>query len=125
MMAGPMILVVDDQASIRDLVAEILTDEGYQINTCANGQEALDCLSIINPQLVITDVMMPVLDGWTFTQRLRQNENRQNIFVIMMSAANELPFNPQYLDRYTSFLAKPFNITSLLHRVESSLNSEI
>ncbi len=119
----PMILVVDDQVLIRELVAEILIDEGYQVATCNHGQEALDRLATLDPQLVITDMMMPVLDGWNFVQRLRQHDNWRHLPVVIMSAASDLPFNPKKLDRRTTFLAKPFAVGSLLDCVEASLSS--
>ncbi len=124
MAAQPMILVVDDQRSIRELVADILTDEGYHVITSADGQQALDRLQTFDAQLVITDVMMPVLDGWNLTQQLRQQEHLRHLPVILMSAANDLPFNLKRLDRHTTFLPKPFEISSLLDYVEASLTSD-
>ncbi|MDP9316250.1 MAG: response regulator [Chloroflexota bacterium] len=125
MASQPMILVVDDQRSIRELVADILTDEGYHVISSADGQQALDRLQTFDAQLVITDVMMPVLDGWNLTQELRQQEHLRHLPVILMSAANDIPFNPKHLDRHTTFLPKPFEISSLLDSVEASLTSDM
>ncbi len=123
MAAQAMILVADDQVLIRDLIADMLIDEGYQVTTCNNGQEALTRLATLDPQLVITDMMMPVLDGWSFVQQLRQQDDWQHLPVIIISAAYDLPFNPKKLDRWTAFLAKPFDVGSLLKCVEASLGS--
>ncbi|MDP9469617.1 MAG: response regulator [Chloroflexota bacterium] len=58
-----MVLVVDDEPVIRDLVADVLRDEGYAVVTAADGREGLDLLARERPDLVLMDVMMPGLDG--------------------------------------------------------------
>lgn len=70
--SGPMVLLVDDNAAIRDLAARILTFEGYQVITAENGEEALALASTLNGQLglVVTDIRMPVMDGLELATRL-------------------------------------------------------
>ena len=62
------ILVVEDDASIRGLVSDLLRDDGYQVSEACNGAEALDAVREQRPDLIVLDLMMPVMDGWTFVE---------------------------------------------------------
>ena len=66
------ILIVDDEPLIREVLAEVLADEGYAVHSAADGQEALEAIAADLPDLVITDVMMPRLSGWDLLDRVRQ-----------------------------------------------------
>jgi CheY-like chemotaxis protein len=65
------ILVVDDEPSLRALTAEALRDEGYEVRTADNGKDALEMLATWTPDVIVLDMMMPVLDGWGFIQNYR------------------------------------------------------
>jgi CheY-like chemotaxis protein len=62
----PHVLVVDDEPALRELMADALESEGYRVSTASNGSEALEALRLGAPDLIVLDLMMPVLDGWTF-----------------------------------------------------------
>jgi CheY-like chemotaxis protein len=67
-----VILVVDDNREVREALAELLAFEGYQVKTAAHGAEAMEKLrSGLRPAVVVTDVIMPVMDGWDFCRELR------------------------------------------------------
>ena len=81
-----LILVVDDEISIVDLLSMVLEGAGYQVTKAYNGQEALDCLASARPDVVISDVMMPVLDGRELCRRMQADPRSRSIPVVLMSA---------------------------------------
>lgn len=105
------VLVVDDERSIVELVAALLKDEGYRVSCAYDGAEADAAIEQLRPDLVITDIMMPRLDGLTWLKRMR--ERGETTPVLLMSAAvGRLPSDG------VSFIRKPFDIEDLLSHVE-------
>src|SRR3954452_19124969 len=82
----PTILIAEDELSIATLLRDTLEDEGYAVMLAQNGQEALDLLKTTRPALVVTDVMMPFVDGLTLCRTIQANPSYQAIPVIFMSA---------------------------------------
>jgi CheY-like chemotaxis protein len=119
--ADSYILVVDDTTAVTEFLEFLLADAGYAVVSCANGQEALVQIQRRRPVLVITDVAMPILNGWELVQALRSTEALATLPVILMSAATMLPFQPEELDSYTFFLYKPFHIADLLKLAKHAL----
>jgi CheY-like chemotaxis protein len=114
------ILVVDDEYAMVEALSALLEDEGYQVATAANGEEALLCLSDgLTPDAVLLDVMMPKLDGREVLRQLRADPKYSAIPVILMSAAS-VPLSGEPM-RDTIFLPKPFDLPRLL-RVLSSID---
>ena len=103
----PTILVVDDEPAIRDLVSVLLEDEGYTVRTASDGLAAVEAVARESPDLVITDLYMPRLDGLGLIARLRLTWPRLPIVVlsaaIRISPPAEVPF-----------VAKPLNAETLL-----------
>ncbi len=77
------ILVVDDEPHIVQILRFTLEKAGYQVHTAANGQEALDRLVELEPNLVILDIMMPIMDGYEVCRRMREDFKMNQIPVIM------------------------------------------
>lgn len=112
------VLVVDDEASIRDLVAVMLSDEGYNVVSAQNGQEALRLVAEKRPDLIVTDWMMPVMGGEKLIQVLHDANSAKRAAVIVMSAA----LNPDFEStRVAAFLPKPFDSARLLETVRQVL----
>ncbi len=80
-------LVVDDDASIRELVAEALEGEGYTVKTAGGGAQALDMVAQAVPDAIILDIWMPSLDGFDFMRTLRANDKTRDVPVVAISAA--------------------------------------
>jgi len=80
------LLVVDDDEDARRLIAAFLSDEGYEIRTASNGREALDLLAPFSPDLVILDLMMPVMDGMEFLDTIRADSRYRHLPVIIVTA---------------------------------------
>ena len=109
----PLILVVDDEAAIRDVLAAFLEDEGYAVRTASNGRVALDLIARERPDLVLTDVMMPEMDGVEVARRLAAAPDLANIPVVLMSAAVAAQVAPPV----AAFLPKPFGLDDVLAAV--------
>ena len=112
------VLVVDDEASIRDLVTVMLSDEGYDVVSAQNGQEALQLVAETRPDLVLTDWMMPVMGGEKLLQVLHDGYSGKGTTVIVMSAAPNPDFEST---RVAAFLPKPFDLARLLETVRQAL----
>lgn len=113
----PMVLVVDDQAEIRETLAEILEDEGYHVATAANGREALSCLHTEGDcSLILMDLMMPVMDGWELAAELERDPATAGIPVVVVSGAGDIPRTAATL-RATDYLEKPLDLNRLLSLV--------
>ncbi len=113
------ILVVDDDPEIVELVSIHLKEEGYAVQTARNGVEALEKVQAARPDLAIVDVMMPEMDGYTLTARLREEEN---IPVILLTAKGELEDKERgFLAGTDDYVTKPFEPKELLFRVSALL----
>ncbi len=113
----PLVLVVDDEESMRELVAEVLQEEGYRVVTARNGSEALSVALQIRPRLIVTDLMMPAMNGRVLRERLRDEPQTAMIPVVLMSAAYRL----QPGDHFAATIAKPFGIDELIDVIERAL----
>jgi CheY-like chemotaxis protein len=109
----PVVLIAEDEEPIAEAVAWVVEDGGYTPLIARNGQEALDLIHARRPALVITDWMMPVLDGVSLIRALKQQaaqDGRQPIPTILMTAAHRVP--PQAAEA-DAFLPKPFDVDDL------------
>ena len=111
--SGFRALVVDDDPSIRGFVQYALEDEGFEVGCAANGAEALDTLATWHADVVLLDLMMPVMDGWEFRRRQLEDPSLGSIHVIVMSANRCLPAAEAVLSP-CAMLAKPFDLMDLL-----------
>jgi two-component system, chemotaxis family, chemotaxis protein CheY len=110
-MASGLILVVDDEEAIREILKLSLSMEGFTVEVAANGQEALDLLSNNLPaQIILLDLMMPIMDGWNFLKQKSQIEKIREIPVIILSAFADKAKAPDVIAN----MSKPFNFDDLL-----------
>ncbi len=123
-MSGERILVVDDEPDIRRLVQEILEDEGYQVNTAENAEEARKALQKQHPQLVLLDVWMPQTDGISLLKEWSSG-GRSEVPVVMMSGHGnvETAVEATRLGAY-DFIEKPVSLAKLLVTVSRALQAE-
>jgi CheY-like chemotaxis protein len=101
------ILVVDDEQPVVDLLTDMLEDEGHTVVSAYNGRIALELVAHQQPDLIISDVMMPFVDGIQLCRRLREEHDAKSLPVILMSAA--LPPDLSSCGA-NAFLGKPFDI---------------
>jgi DNA-binding response OmpR family regulator len=116
------ILVVDDEIYIVHILEFSLTMEGYTVLTASDGEEALRVIERESPDLVVLDIMMPKLDGYEVTRRLRQDDGTRHLPVILLSA------NGRPVDREAGlqagaddYITKPFSPRKLLERIRDLL----
>jgi two-component system, chemotaxis family, chemotaxis protein CheY len=114
------VLVVDDDPDILEALSEILEAEGFEIRRARNGKEALEKLAPDPPQLILLDLMMPVMDGWEFAQRMRQRPEVAGIPIIVLSADRNVGSKATDIGA-VGHLAKPFELNDLLDMVRHSL----
>lgn len=119
------ILAVDDEQSIRKLVSVTLEGRGYEVDTAADGQEALEKATATKPDLVVLDIMMPKMDGWEVARRLRDDEQTKGIPIIFLSAAGQFESQLHGLESGSAdYLTKPFTPSELADLVTATLNPE-
>src|SRR5436190_17304232 len=113
-MADSPILIVDDDASIRLTVSDVLDMEGYPVVTAANGAEALEQLEHTPARLVLLDMRMPVMDGWGFAEALASRGVK--IPILVMTAADNARVWAEEIGA-DGYVAKPFDLSELIKAV--------
>jgi pilus assembly protein CpaE len=118
----PRILAIDDDRIIRTIVEKSLTALGYQVVTVASGEEGLQKIKAIQPDLVITDKMMPGINGYEVTRRLRLEPEYAHLPILVLTSESELS---DKLDAFEAgaddYLSKPFEAAELAARIHSLL----
>ena len=110
------ILVVEDERDLNRIITKHLKKNNYSVDSCFDGQEALDFISYSEYDLIITDIMMPNVDGYEFIDKLRANKN--NTPVIMLTAKDTLEDKIMGLDSgVDDYIVKPFEFDELLARI--------
>jgi DNA-binding response OmpR family regulator len=113
------ILIVDDEPRYVRLMEANLLTEGYQVIPAYSGQEALNLVTTQKPELIILDIMMPVIDGFTVCERIREFSN---VPIIIVTAKGEERDRVRGLDLGADdYIVKPFSATELLARVRAVL----
>ena len=120
------ILVVEDIPNVLELLEVTLRFQGYEVTSARNGQEALDILETESPALIITDILMPKLDGFSFVQKLRNNPKTLNIPVIFLSATYVTPEDRTFAMSLgaSRFIEKPIDTEDFLLTIAELLSQE-
>lgn len=118
---GRKILIVEDDSDFQDIYALYLQGESYQVLTAYNGKEGLAILEKETPDLIILDLIMPVMDGEEFYVRLRGEEKWRHIPVIIASVNEKMPQRVLELGGVSGNLKKPFEIDQLLQKICANL----
>lgn len=115
------ILVVDDSLDNCFLLQTALEIEGYSVELAHSGQAALESIASHPPNLVLLDVMMPGMDGFEVTRRLRQNPSLPCIAIILITGYGEPTPADEFDVKADGFVCKPFNLDYLLHQIRTIL----
>lgn len=120
------ILVVDDNADTVGMLKTFLEKAGFEVGSAPNGQEGYQKAQELMPDLILLDIMMPTMDGFTMNQHLKQNSKTQNIPVIIISARGGMAplFEADPKTRIDGYLVKPFRSEALLKKIEEVLASD-
>jgi CheY-like chemotaxis protein len=111
-----VVLVVDDEVGIANLLADVLSDEGHRVMVAANGQEGLKRAEQERPDLVITDFMMPVMDGSQLIKAMAEHPDLKGAPIFLMSSAPEAAIRDK-CSGYARFIRKPFRIYDVVDLV--------
>ena len=114
------LLVAEDIPDILNLMDATLKFKGYRVVTARNGQEALEAIQKEHPLMVITDILMPKLDGFNLVHRLRINPETRNIPVVFLSATYVAPEDKAFALTIgaTRFIEKPIDLNNLIQTIE-------
>ncbi|WP_110950232.1 response regulator [Pseudomonas bohemica] len=117
------ILIVDDEYLIADVLSFALEDEGYLTVTAGSGKRALSILDREKPQLIITDYMMPGMNGIEFAEAVRAHRSMQGVPIMLMSGA-QAHLGMARPDLFVQVFDKPFDIHAVVSKVKSLLKPD-
>jgi len=124
MKTQPLVLVVDDDVTIRYLICQTLQRSGFLVAEAGDGRQSLDAIERLNPDAIILDAMMPVMDGFATCEALRQLPGKEHLPVLMLTALDDIKaINRAYEMGITDFCNKPINWVLLGRRVEHMLRT--
>jgi CheY-like chemotaxis protein len=118
--SGPLVLVVEDDLVIRAVIADVLDDRGFRVASVGNGAEALEELDRWVPDVVVLDLLMPVMHGWAFMERYTDKTNGTPIPIVVVSVNPILPRSFDSLG-VRRCIGKPFAVDDLIGAVEDAL----
>jgi len=116
------ILVVDDDRGLQAALTEIFEDEGYRVAIAHDGYHALDQLAGVTPDLIVLDIGMPRMDGFTFADELARRGLRPGIPMLVLTADGRAQQKAARV-KAEGWLAKPFDVNELLERVAGLLSA--
>jgi CheY-like chemotaxis protein len=121
------LLVVEDVPDILQLLDATLKFKGYQVVTATNGQEALEIIKRERPSMIITDILMPKLDGFSLVHRLRLDADTRDIPIVFLSATYVTPEDKTFAEiiGVTHFIEKPIDFETLLPVIDQLLTQAV
>lgn len=123
--APGLVLVVDDDATNRDVLSRRLKRQGHDVRMATSGRDALEVIGEADFDLVLLDIMMPDMDGYEVLERLKRDDRLRHIPVVMISALNELQSVVRCIEAGAEdYLTKPFDPTLLKARIDACLEKK-
>ena len=119
-MSDPHILIVDDYADSREMYGYVLSEQGFQVASAADGQEGFDKAVQLRPDVIIMDLSLPDMDGWEVIRRLKKVENTKDIPVVLLTAY-DLPPTP--LEGCDGVLIKPCRPDKMIAEIRRLLGT--
>jgi DNA-binding response OmpR family regulator len=116
-----LVLIVDDDAAIREMLQTTLKIKGYQVIVAEDGQEALHLLEAFTPQVILLDLMMPRMDGYAFLEEVERRGLRSHFAILVLTAQNQ---RTSELARWSvdGFITKPFHLAHLMQMIDEVIN---
>jgi two-component system, OmpR family, response regulator len=119
-MSGERLLLVDDEDNLRSMLEAALRHVGFDVHPVANGRDAIDAAGEVRPDLIVLDVMLPDIDGFEVTRRLRTNGSRTPVLFLTARDATEDKVRGLTLGG-DDYLVKPFSLEELVARINAVL----
>ena len=116
------VLVVDDEPDIVHCIKMMLVKNGYEVVTAGDGEQALGIIKTCEPDLMIVDLTMPVMNGWNFSMKVREDERYKNTPMIVLSALIESEHLPEQFEPGSIYMVKPFDVFQLMEKVKELLH---
>jgi len=114
------ILLLEDDKNLRETLVDIFEIQGFEVVTATNGVEVLTFLDEVAPNLIVSDVMMPEMDGFEFLKRIKKNPQMENTPVIMLTANTLQEVKYKGLEYGANdYITKPFDTKELLFKVQN------
>ncbi|MBI4057005.1 MAG: response regulator [Elusimicrobia bacterium] len=118
------ILVVDDELEMLNLIQMTLEGAGYRVATCENGRQAWESIQTEKPDLLILDVMLPGIDGYSLQIKMSQEDSTKHLPVIVLTALEPSRTLFTKFSQVAGFMTKPFKADELLHSVQVALRGK-
>ncbi|MHB9154928.1 MAG: response regulator [Endomicrobiales bacterium] len=125
------IMVVDDERDVVDLLSFVLTKDGYQVSTAFNGREALERVGLMpslqapeRPDLIILDIMMPEIDGFTVQNKLVENEETRSIPIVILTAKGQMRDLFGMASNVVAYIEKPFDPRVLREKIKEIMEKK-
>jgi DNA-binding response OmpR family regulator len=112
------ILLADDSKTQREIVAAFLSEEGFDVSTASDGREVMEALERDRPELLILDIVMPEVDGYTVLRELKKNNLKVPV-IIVSRKEKEAMEDLLYFEDYAYYLQKPFRPQELLEKIKN------
>jgi len=116
------ILVIDDELEMLNLVKFTLERGGFEVSTCDNGRNAWDAITKVKPDLLILDVMLPGIDGYSLQLKISKDNSMKNMPIIVLTALEPSKTLFQKFTQVVGFMTKPFKTEELLEAVQSAVS---
>ncbi len=120
------LLLADDSITIHKVIELILSGEGFEIMTTSNGEDALAAIPTFNPDIVLADVEMPKMNGYTLCEKIKEDPSTSRIPVLLLAGAFE-PFEEESIKkvRADGFVVKPFDAQELINKIYDAIASSV
>lgn len=117
----PRVLIVDDEIDHAEICAALLRRRGYKVAVAVSGQDAIELAHVLKPDLILLDLMMPTVDGFSTAAALHEQPDTRNVPIVFLSACEPASWTQAGELGAASFLRKPFHASELVACVEQSL----
>jgi len=122
-LAGKRILLIEDDADLAQLIETALRNAGCEVAVCTDGRQALQLVGVFGPEVVVLDVMLPGIDGYTLRHQLAQDKATSTLPVVVLTALESSRVLFQDASSVSAFLTKPFEPAALLGAIEQALSA--
>jgi CheY-like chemotaxis protein len=114
-----LVLVIEDDASIRAVISDVLEERGFRVLSAANGSDALQHLDTVRPNVVVLDLLMPVMHGWAFMESYLEKTGGEAVPIVVVSVNPALPRSYNHFG-VRQVVSKPFDVDLLVEAVEQA-----